>query len=159
MKISWNDLNQREKYTLGLGLTALAIVLGYFLLIDPFLTEYSRLRQRVPGRTAELAWMRGAALEVAHLRGAGPKGATTDSPLKIIDRAARRFRVSSALKRVEPAEDGQVKIWMEQVVFIDLMRWLRSMSGEYGLNVFEISVDRQEAAGIVNARLTMKTSQ
>lgn len=57
------------------------------------------------------------------------------------------------LKRFEPSGDNRIRIWIEDMPFNAMVQWLQELEKQHGLKVAELSLDRDDKAGLVNARL------
>jgi general secretion pathway protein M len=60
------------------------------------------------------------------------------------------------MKRIEPAGDHSVRVWMEQAPFDTLAGWLDELNRSYGVHVQLIALDREAGPGRVNARITLE---
>lgn len=79
--------------------------------------------------------------------------ASGESLLALVERSARSSTIS--LQRYEPLEQGSVRLYLEGVVFDDLMQWLGSLAQAEGIEVAQISVDKGAGAGLVDVRLDL----
>lgn len=156
VKVWLAQLAPRERLALLAGLILGAVILGYLLLLDPIFRARGELRGSVRQQEQELAWMRDAAREVRRLMGAGSVAAPGGSPLAAIDASARQLGLGTALKRVEPGGRDEVRVWLEDAPFDELMRWLALLQGSHGISAGEVVVEPgRSGAGLVNARLTL----
>jgi general secretion pathway protein M len=48
-----------------------------------------------------------------------------------------------------------VRIWLEDVPFDGLVRWLGDLHARYGVRVDNADIERESGPGLVNARLTL----
>lgn len=150
----WETLPARERVAAGAGALAVALTLLY-LLVQPLLAGRSALRAEVESRRTELAWMRDAAREVAESGRAAQPGSNSMPPLQLIDQAARDNRLADQLKRLEPGPDGEIKVWLNNVVYVDLLRWLRQLTATGRLAVRNLNVEKGAGPGLVSAQLTL----
>jgi len=151
----WENLLPREKMAFGAGMLAVGLLLLYLIVLQPLLTKQSRLRDEVRNRRAELSWMREAAKEIAQSAPAAPEGAASAPPLQIIDQAARENHLGEQLKRVEPGSGGEIKVWLNNAAYVDLLRWLRQLSDTGRLRLANLNVEKGSGPGLVNAQLTL----
>ncbi len=151
----WSNLQKREKLVVLWGGGFLLIILGYVLVVAPLRSDLVNMEAAVFSKKAELVWMQDGAIKAKQLT-ALRSNKSAVSPLKIIDQAARKYGIDSSLKRVDPGETGKIKVWFENLVFVDFMRFLRGIGGSRGLVITNLSVERLDAPGIVNARVTFK---
>lgn len=151
-------LDPRERTALLVGAVALLGSLLYLLIWEPFHAHLAAMEQRVAEQRAALQWMRGAARDVLRLQGSArslPGAKQGQSLLATVDETAKTGRLGPALRRIEPDGDNGVRVWLEQAAFDDLVLWLGKLRTERGVDVSTITVERQGAAGLVNARVTL----
>jgi general secretion pathway protein M len=153
------NLDGRERLTLLLGVGALALILSYLLVLEPFYSNRDSFRQEISAKEAELAWMHMAAREVRQIgRATAPAGGPgrTRSPLSAIDGSARQLGLGQALKRVEPAGRDEVRVWLEEAPFDEIMRWLALLKNTHGIEAAEVVVENgKRGTAYVNSRMTL----
>lgn len=152
----WSNLQKREQLAVLWGGVLVLFLLIYVLLIAPLGSDLARMRKEVVVKKADLVWMQDAAAKTKQLKSLRPKNSAL-SPLKMVDQAARRYGINSSLQRVDSSEANKIKVWFEGLVFVDFMGFLRGLGAGGGLVVSNLSVERLDAPGIVNARVTFKT--
>lgn len=153
------QLNPSERRTVLAGAAALIAILIYFLAWQPFTNYLKQLRLKAQTQQEQLAWMRQAARDTQQLRAAMPASGRLppgQSLLGVADQSAKSGNLGPALKRIEPEGQRSVRVWLEQAAFDDLMLWLQGLKRDYGIDAADIVIERQEAAGRVNARITLE---
>ena len=159
MKQWWAGLQANERRMLILGAIALGLILPYFAIWSPIQDDVAALQKQVQEQQAVKRWMDQAAVEVKQLgggSGAALRPQDGRSLMAVVDQTAKRSGLGSGLKRLEPEGQAAVKVWLEQVSFDDMLRWLSSLEQKNGLAVATITIDRQDVAGRVNARMTLE---
>lgn len=150
------QLAPRDRLVLLGGLVLGVLILGYLLLLDPIFSARDELRASARQQEQELAWMREAAQEARRLMGAESAAAPGGSSLAAIDASARQLGLGAALKRVEPGGRDEVRVWLEDASFDELLRWLALLQGSHGISAGEVVVEPgRSGTGLVNARLTL----
>lgn len=151
------NLDTRERRALIFGGGSLLLFLLYSLGWHPFTTKLDQVAQQVREQHATYQWMQAKAEEVRRIRSAAPAIKTTggQSLLATVDRTAREGGLGPALKRVEPESSSNVRVWLDGATFDDLVKWLLALQQDYGIQVLNISVERQNDPGVVSARLTL----
>ncbi|MFC1524061.1 type II secretion system protein GspM [Thermodesulfobacteriota bacterium] len=158
MRDFWMNLNGRERLFLSTGAVIVLLLSCYMMLIEPFVTNLYRLRREVPLKRLEVAWMQHAAQEVKKIRGSGngqSGSGETGSPLAIIDQTASYLKLGGQLKRVEPDDQGSIRVWLENVVYTDMVKWFTLLEKK-GLHAIALNADRLDAPGFVNAKIVLK---
>ncbi|MFH7320074.1 type II secretion system protein GspM [Desulfurivibrio sp. D14AmB] len=152
------DIPPRQRPLLMVGLGLLGLLLIWLLLLSPLNASRATLAREIAAKEQELLWMRAAAAEVRQFQSAtaGVGGGGGGSPLAVIDTSARQLGLGQAMQRVEPVGGREVRVWLENAVFDDLLRWLVQLEAGHGIQVAEIVVEPgRTASGLVNARLTL----
>jgi general secretion pathway protein M len=158
----WNGLQARERRMLGVGAVVVALLLGWALVWYPVTRARADLEQRVARQRADLAWMRQASGEARELHAQGTHGRAErqgKSLLALADVSARGAGLAGALKRVEPAGGKSVRLNFEVADFDALVNWLDALAKDYGVQATDLSVDKVEGLGLVNARATLEDSE
>jgi general secretion pathway protein M len=149
----WSALAERERRVLGAGGVVLAGVVFYLGVWEPL--AFARHRQQ-----ADLAAARALAVQLETLaasapRNAGPNAGAGLSLLAIIDQSGKTSALAKPPSRLQPEGDDTVRIWLEDVPFDGLMRWLGDLQSRYGVRVDNADIERESGPGLVNARLTL----
>lgn len=153
------QLNPRERRTVLAGAAALVVILIYFLVWQPFTHHLRQLRLGAQSQQEQLAWMRQEARDAQQLRAAMPASGRLppgQSLLGVADQTVKSGNLGSAMKRIEPEGKNSARVWLEQAAFDDVIQWLQSLERDYGIHTSDIVIERQEAAGRVNARITLE---
>lgn len=155
MKEYLDRLSERDKLLLMLT-TAVGIILVLVIGWHSFAGRVDRMHQVLSSQQATLAYMKQAARQVRQLRGKAPAHSDAgQSLMALLDSTARQSGLHDAVKRVDPEGQDKVRLRLEQAVFDDMMRWLESLSRTYGITVENVTIDRLDSIGLVNARLTL----
>ena len=77
------------------------------------------------------------------------------SLLSAVDLASKDGTLSKPPSRLQPDGDTQVRVWVDEVQFDSLVRWVNELQTRYGVRVDSLDVERQPTAGLVNARLSL----
>lgn len=154
----WESLEPRERRVISSGALVLALVLGYLMVWEPLAQSREEWRTRVVAAETDLAWMRVTARQVQALRATAPVPTQPDgrSLLARADASVREAGLGDALLRVEPVSANQVRVYFEQAGFDTLVRWLESLAARHGTRVIEMSVQRADGVGRVDARLSLE---
>lgn len=156
MKAWFLSLTQRERNMVQVAVSVFVIFMVYLVIIDPISSTYEKNKKNVNTALESIEWMKSAAQEVKQLRGG--KGVANRPQgkqflLSTIDRSARKSGLASVMKRVQPEGESGVRVWFENAVFDELIKWLAIVESEYGLLVNEINIEQTESTGLVNVRV------
>ena len=161
MKAWWETLSARERLLVIGGLGLILALLGYALVWEPFRTSHRQLQQRVAEQRVDLIWMRQAAREVKRLSGNAGTSPTRDgrSLLTLVDQTARAAGLASALKRVAPQGEDKLSAQLDGVEFDKLIPWLGTLEHDHRIAIVNLSIDRANATGLVNARVILRETR
>jgi general secretion pathway protein M len=153
----WATLAERERRALGTGAVALALILAYVAGWQP-LAKARHQREAALAEARSLAvTLEKLAVEVQRRRGTGGgqvQGAG-QSLLAVVDASRKASSMTKPPSRLQPEGEATVRIWLEDVPFDALLRWLNDLQLRYGVRVDNADIERESASGLVNARLTL----
>jgi general secretion pathway protein M len=157
--IAWiNDRDAREKALLA-GAAVILLLAGLWVLVwDPLDDRLSEFQARVTQQQAIYLQLQQLAAEAEQL-GSGSASVADrgdQSLMSLADRSVRAAGLAGALRRIEPAGEGRVRLWLQQAQFDPMAKWLQSLSREYGIHVFAASIDRGDSTGLVIAEITLE---
>lgn len=162
MKDWLESLESRERMLLAAGAALLALLLIYVLVLAPIRTDYQQLKKSVTEQQATAAWMQESAQIIQSLGssdGGAARGLGGRSLLSVTDATARASGLGPALKRVEPEGGNSVRVWLEGASFDVFIKWLVTLNNQHGVAASSVTLERNEAAGQVDARLTLEAAQ
>jgi general secretion pathway protein M len=159
MKQWFAGLNNRERRIVSGGAIVLLIILVYLLIWEPLSSRHAELQKSVQAQRNTYAWMQQAAHEIRQLSGkAASIKKQSGSMLGTINNTAKPVLRGAILKRVEEDRQQGVRVWIEQVAFDDLIRWLGQIQQQYGIRVSSLVSERHAKPGRVNVRLILQRS-
>jgi len=150
--LAWyGALEPREQTVVRGGAIAAAvlIVVGGFLQLH---AAVARAEQRLASERADLAYLQSVRDEVRAMP--VPQGGG-QSLVTIVDRTTRDGGIAANLRGADPGGSNSVRVRFEGASFTLLVQWLVRLGREYGLAVQSATFERTEAAGRVNANLTL----
>ena len=135
------------------GLVIIALL--YFVLVLPVTTMAAKRAARVEQKTADLAWMRQVAPQVAAAAAAGAAAGSDESLVVLVDRTGREAGLGGALRDQSPSGDQGLRLRLEAASFDVLVVWLASLQQQHGVKVEAATIDATATPGLVNASLTL----
>ena len=152
----WATLAERERRVLAVGAVVVGLTVLYLGVWEP-VAQAQRDRERALEDARALATMlETLAVEVQRGRGAGGGTAGAgQSLLSVVDQSRRASALTKPPTRLQPEGDATVRIWLDDVPFDALLRWLGDLQARYGVRVDAADIERQSGQGLVSARLTL----
>lgn len=99
-----------------------------------------------------LAWMQANRALIGNSSGVARKPG--DSVLTLANQSARTMGLS--FKRYEPNGERGLNLWLEQVPFDQVVKWLDALERDYGVIAVDFSASRRNEAGLVDVRLVLQ---
>jgi len=156
--IGLDTFKPRDRIALLAGGLAILFSLLQFLIIQPLHRQIDHLTHLVSNQAADLQWMQQAAEEIIRLRKnatiAGEGAPHAESLLIIVGSSAKKVGISQTMKRIEPIGEEGVRVWIEEVPFDDLLRWLGDLRAR-GVHSDNIAIERRKTPGHVNTKATL----
>lgn len=161
MKEWFTGLEPRERRLVIVAGAFLIVMLFYLLVWEPIAKDNEALRLSYQNSQQLIDWMEDAAEEAkalqAKINASGPSGSSSNqSLLGIIDRTAKRDKLGSSVKRVQPDGKTGARVWLENAIFNDMIKWLENLQHKEGIRLVTTVIEKQEEPGLVNARLVFE---
>jgi general secretion pathway protein M len=119
------------------------------LFVQPFLAKQGLYQVKLD---KSLATYESLANNAHKFKGNAVSSNSNGPILSLVTQQAKRSNIN--LKRFEPDGDG-LRIWLEDAVFDDAIRWLEELNKKHGIQIKQINVDRSEKSGLVDLRGTL----
>ena len=160
MKDWLQGLDPRERLLFAVAAGVLALLVLVLMVWAPIRSAYSTLQSDVAEQRETVLWMQASAARLSQLKGGGGnvQGLGGRSLLAVTDSTARASGLGPALRRVEPEGSDSVKVWLEGASFDVLVKWLGTLSMTHGIDAESATLERGDATGKVNARLTLQAA-
>ncbi|MBI2383438.1 MAG: type II secretion system protein M [Gammaproteobacteria bacterium] len=153
----WNALAPRERRILSVGGPLAAVIVLYFGVWQSLADTRVR-RERALADARQLAQRLeqiGAEVEKSRRQGGAASAGRNLSLLAAVDQAGKSSQLGKAPSRIQPEGDKQVRVWLEDVSFDALVRWMQDLQARYGLRIESADIERESGPGLVDARLTL----
>lgn len=146
----------RERVMVLAGAVVVAVTLLYLVLWEPLMQAH-RDRQMALESARHIAQRIEQAAALLQ-QGAASGAAAVDrktSLLTAVDQTSRSAVLGKAPSRVQPEGDKEVKIWIEDTSFDNMLRWLQQLQTRYGITPKQLEVERGAGPGLVSGRLSL----
>ena len=148
-------LESRERIAV-LALSLFFCALTFFYAVwQPLHDFQSSSKANLERQAGLLQTMRSSEQEARASVGGATQAPSGQSLLTQVSRTAQQFGIKP--NRLQPEGSNAVSVWFDEVNFNDLVQWLGSQS-QAGMSVRQISIDREELPGKVNARIVLRSN-
>ncbi|MDH5485551.1 MAG: type II secretion system protein M [Gammaproteobacteria bacterium] len=154
----YDTLQKREQKIVIAGIIATGFCLFYLLLWDPVFSHLEQQQLQQQSQTQLLNWMQDTTQQIKAIRasGAGTSAQYANQSISsLADRSAISMGVKPFIQKMDTDKNG-VKVQLEQASFDRIVYWLQDMAEKYGIQASDIHIEKQPAAGAVNARITLE---
>jgi len=148
MKNWWQQLNIREQKLVGSMSVVIAIFMFYSVIWQPLNNNLLKTQKKLDRQQALLIWVDENTARYIKTNKTG-KTSSSASLTSIVNRTANRNQISIA--RMQP-QSRNLQVWIDEVVFTDLLQWLALLSNQEGLQVKNIDISNTETPGVVRVR-------
>jgi len=160
LRARFEALQPREQLIVAAGALFALLALIYLALWQPFALARSHAAAALDSSRALAARIEqiGAQAQQSHAGGQSVVGPEV-SLLSAVDQASKDGTLGKAPSRMQPDGDKQVRVWVEDVPFDAVLRWMDDLQKRYAVRVEGVTLERRPAAGTVNARLSLVRAQ
>lgn len=151
----FDALEVRERRFLVAGVLVVLLAIVFLAVVQPLRSYHGNLENRIVAERELVSWMRSAA---AVLKQRGPQRATANrsgSLLTVTDSSARDIGLAQSLRRIQQEGDSAVRVRLESARFDTVVVWLENLQQRHGVVATEMTVERLDAPGLINASVTL----
>lgn len=142
----------REQFALRMLGAFLGVVLIALFVILPLHRYHSGAIDDYRAQRETLQWMQENRAEVA---GSAKKPREPGTSLLTLANQTARTQ-GLAFKRYEPNANQGLNLWLEQVPFNQVVKWLVALERDHGVVAVEFSATRRDQPGIVDVRIVLQ---
>ena len=154
IKIYFDHLSPSDRRMLQLLAGFLILIACYWVLTISF--QYRKDAVSALSENREfVSWVLINAESVEDLSAQGRRPLAGEQSLLLTASSIAKERAIN-FKRVEPKGDELLKVWVENLSFNKLLFLLHKLDIDYDISVQELAVDKKNAEGYVDARVTLK---
>lgn len=148
------SLSSRERGLLSAAGLLAALLMFYMLVWEPTQLRLKDLRERqLPQSEQTLAWVKQALANAENGQTSKVEKIIEGPLLTVIEQTGEKANVRSAIKRMQPNQNQEVKIWMNEVKFDHWLRWVALLHQQ------NVQIDRASVVasspGLVDVRMTV----
>jgi len=154
---SYATLANRDRY----ALIGLAVFFGLLFIVvgiwQPAANYVDRAENARNSQRELIQWMNSTAVQARATAGNQTTARRSgQSLLTIVQRTPKAFNITP--DKFKPEGNDEVNVWFtEGVAFNSLFDWLEELHTKHGILIRQISVDRTEQPGKVNARIVLRS--
>jgi len=157
VKAYWQNLNDRERWMLGLGVTFCIFYLFYLVVYAPLTTAIDDKSKQLREKQETLAWMQ----QIRHQPKTthAPQSLTNTQLLTLIANQLRNTSFKQFPYQLQQTGVGEIQLSFDQVPFNPFMVWLWSLNQKYVVSIKQFSADHTDVAGVVKLMVVIAAKE
>lgn len=147
------QLAPRERWMVLACAGVVAFAILFAGIWDPLVKAHRERAEAVDGARALAQRIE----QLAALAQRGAAAANVNRSMSLaaaVDQASRSGTLAKP-PRIQPEGESEVRVWLEDIPFESVLRWLAELEARYGIQAKAADIERESAPGLVNARLTL----
>ena len=148
MKDWWQQLNEREQILVSVMGSLIGIFLLYSLIWQPLNENLIKAQKKLVRQQALLIWVNENTQRFQQLNKNGTSS-SKGSLSSTVNRTSRERQIT--VTRMQPQGDD-LQVWIDEVAFKNLLKWLEDLSLNEGLQVKGIDLSQSDEEGVVRVR-------
>ncbi len=150
LKSRFNQLSEREQYSLIVAAVFLVIALVYFAIYAPLQDKIDNGRKAVSQQSELLTWVSQNAAKAIQLKqSAGSAGRSfTGSLAQAVNQTASRQQIQ--VTRMQP-QGEELQVWVDSVPFNAMLSWFQALEN-MGITILEADIAETSTIGTVKIR-------
>lgn len=155
----WENLLDRERRMLTIGIIVLSILIIYALIWSPLSGAVTDYKTQIESQRTLLIYLKKAQAKITEMKAQGIQpAATSDNVLSLVEQTLSQQALSVYLKQVQQPKPNQVALSFEKVPFDKLMSWLQMMIMQHGAAVLKMQAMRLPVIGSATVTITLELS-
>ena len=150
----YRSLPSRDQMIVVTLAWAVGFFLAYLMIWKPIQENLASSESSFNASKRELAFVYENEAAARKLSRNNSKSSGGGSILTAVNSSSRQYGLS--LKKFEKEGDNGLRIWLENADFNKAMTWFGNLQQRNKISLSQISVDKQNASGLVNIRAVLK---
>ncbi len=159
MKTWYNTLAPRERALVLYGGIVAILILLWMLVIDPLMTNHTKLNKVITSQQKTLEKMQSQSIEIKQLQtqNAKPVADTNGNPQQLVERSLQTWRLKTKLERMQSQGSNGVRLTLKNVNADRFMRFLYELENKYALTIATLVINNnKKEVGFADVRLSIK---
>ena len=156
----YGGLPTRDRNLLIAITILLVITLFYLIVWEPIHQGKDLQQQKLKSQQEIYSWMQSASSEVMTLKRSGTRKIASKQPLALIlENSAKISGLKKHINKIESSGKNGARVKIDSASFDQLLVWLNTLETQHGVTITTASIERNDKAGTVSARLSFEKIQ
>ncbi|ASQ46598.1 type II secretion system protein GspM [Legionella clemsonensis] len=143
----WNNLNERERWMVGIAAFCVIFYLFYLFIYSPLTISVETKTQQLQEKKETLAWMQQVRNQSTQRR--APQAITSSKLLALLGNQLSTGELHRFTYQLQQTGQGEIQLSFEQVPFNQFLSWLWKLFNDYALSLKQFSAERTDTSGMV----------
>lgn len=143
----WQNLNERERWMVGIAAVAVVVYGFYLFIYSPLTLAVNTRTQQLKEKSETLVWMRGVKGQRGQHR--PPQAIDNSKLLSVIASQLSSKPFSPFPYQLEQTGVGDIQLSFEQIPYAAILRWLWALNNDYTVTLKQIRMDKTDTPGVV----------
>ncbi|MDA3868680.1 MAG: type II secretion system protein M [Gammaproteobacteria bacterium] len=153
----FSSLQGRDKNLLLITIVLLVSTLFYLMVWEPLHQGREQAQQKLKSQQEIYAWMKTASMEVSSLKGAGTRSTSSTQPIALIlENSAKISGLKQHINKIESSGRSGANAQIDSASFDQMLVWLNTLEQQHGVTVTTATIERNQQAGTISARLSFE---
>lgn len=153
MRNWFSQLNKREQFLVIITSVVVTVWLIYILVLSPFFTHLSSLKQETQYQSALITWMKSK----EHLANSKPRGSAKQKPSSLLSALNQTIEQTGLNRYAISLRQGtskQVHLSCQQLPYAKLINLIATLERTYDINVTDAQLSITKTSGVIQANIT-----
>ena len=154
-KIYWSNLNERERWTLGLGVVFCVFYMFYLLIYAPLANAVHNKSQLLIEKQETLAWMQQVRLE--HKANKAPQTLTSSKLLTVLADQLNTTSFKQFPYHLQQTGVSDIQLIFDEVPYNAFIAWVWSVNEKYTISIKQLNIEHTDVPGVVKLTIIIAT--
>lgn len=154
MKTYWDNLNERERWMVGVGGVCCALFLIYMLFFAPLIHAVRNKTQQLHEKQETLVWMRQAQQRYKSVK--APQALSNSKLLSILAEQLKSTSFHAFSYQLQQTGAGDIQLSFDKVPYNAFVNWLWSIRQQYAFSIKQFNSEKTDTLGVVKIMVTVR---
>lgn len=152
----WEQLSNRDRLALILGLSTLLIFIFYQFIYSPLTESVAMKTQQLKEKKATVAWLN--TIQIGKKTKDKAQSISKTRLLSLIGSELQSPTLKNFPAQVEQTGLGDIQVSFDKVPYNPFMSWLWKLNKAYAIQLKQVNIEKTETAGVVKVMLVIAAS-
>ncbi|VEG90644.1 type II secretion system protein GspM [Legionella spiritensis] len=153
MNSYWQNLNERERWMVGVALITVTAYLFYLFIYSPLTSAVATKSKLLTEKKETLLWMQG--IHQQPHTGKSPESITDSKLLTVIASQLGAGSLGKFPYQLQQTGAGDIQLSFEKVPYTHILKWLWSLTTLYTVSIKQVHIERTQTPGVIKLTLVI----